>query len=118
VPAHRDIGRPRLPIDRVFTVAGFGTVVTGTLVGGQLVVGQEVEIVPAIAGGRLDRLQSRIRGLQSHGKSIETAAPGTRTAINLAGVETEQLSRGQVGTSPGWLRAADPPAVRLHLPQS
>ncbi len=94
IPAARDIGRPRLPIDRAFTVAGFGTVVTGTLTGGTLRVGQEVEISP-------DGIRARIRGLQSHRKRVEVALPGTRVAINLAGVDVEQLRRGMVVTVPG-----------------
>ena len=95
-PPKRDIGRPRLAIDRVFTVAGFGTVVTGTLVDGSFRVGQEVEIVP---GG----LRSRIRGLQTHGEKVEEATPGSRTAINLVGLAADALTRGQVVTLPGTL---------------
>ncbi len=93
----RDLGRPRLPIDRVFTIAGFGTVVTGTLIDGRLQVGQEVEILP-------QGLKSRIRGLQTHRQKRETAAPGSRVAVNLTGVSTGQLARGNVLTTPGWLR--------------
>src|SRR5262249_51631283 len=96
-PPKRDIGRPRLAIDRAFTIAGFGTVVTGTLVDGSLRVGQEVEIVP---GG----LRSRVRGLQTHRQKGETARPGSRVAVNLAGIAVEELSRGQVLTTAGWLR--------------
>ncbi len=95
-PPHTEHGRPRLPIDRVFTISGFGTVVTGTLIDGPLEVGQEVEVQP---GG----LKSRIRGLQSHRSKVERATPGSRTAVNLAGIAVEDLSRGQVLTSPGWL---------------
>ena len=75
----RDIGRPRLPVDRVFTIAGFGTVVTGTLSDGTLKTGQEVEIQPS-------GLKARIRGLQTHKEKIEAAVPGSRVAINLTGV--------------------------------
>jgi selenocysteine-specific elongation factor len=89
-------GRPRLPVDRVFTLAGFGTVVTGTLIGGLLSVGDEVEIVPPL-------LRARIRGLQTHKKSLEEAVPGSRVAINLTGVDTSQVQRGDVVTAPGWL---------------
>ena len=92
-----DLGRPRLPIDRVFTVAGFGTVATGTLIGGRLQVGQELEVQP---GG----LRSRVRGLQVHKHRVEMAEPGTRVAVNLVGLATEDLRRGQVVTVPGWLR--------------
>ena len=78
-PPRRDTGRPRLPIDRAFTMAGFGTVVTGTLVDGSLAAGDEVEIVP---GG----IRARIRGMQTHRRAIETATPGRRVAVNLSGV--------------------------------
>jgi selenocysteine-specific elongation factor len=96
VPPRADRGRPRLPIDRVFTVAGFGTVVTGTLSEGTLRAGQEVEILP-------DGLKARIRGLQTHKHKIEAAMPGSRVAINLVGVSTDDLERGDVVTTPGWL---------------
>jgi selenocysteine-specific elongation factor len=109
----RDLGRPRLPIDRVFTIAGFGTVVTGTLVDGSFSVGQEVEIVPAIESGHVTTLRSRVRGLQTHRSKVEQAQPGTRTAANLANVEPDQLWRGQVVTMPGWLRPSTAVDVRL-----
>jgi selenocysteine-specific elongation factor len=106
-PAKRDIGRPRLPIDRAFTMAGFGTVVTGTLIDGALAVGQEVEVVP---GG----LRARIRGLQSHREQVERAPPGRRTAVNLAGVAKEDVRRGQVLALPGSLRATNVLDARLR----
>jgi selenocysteine-specific elongation factor len=106
-PARRDLGRPRLPIDRVFTIAGFGTVVTGTLSDGHLTVGQEVEVMP-------QGLKARIRGLQTHKEKIETAMPGSRVAINLGGVSTDQLNRGDVVTLPGALRATKLIDVRLQ----
>jgi selenocysteine-specific elongation factor len=93
-PAHPDLGRPRLPIDRVFSIAGFGTVVTGTLMDGQLRLGQEVEILPT-------GLRGRIRGLQSHKRKEEFAQPGSRTAVNISGVDVEQVERGNVLTYPG-----------------
>ena len=105
-PSKRDIGRPRLAIDRAFTVAGFGTVVTGTLVDGSLRLGQEVQIVP---GG----LRARVRGLQTHRQKVETARPGSRTAVNLAGVALDDLRRGQVLTTPGWLQPASAVDVTL-----
>ncbi len=92
----KDIGRPRLPIDRVFTIAGSGTIVTGTLIDGSLTVGQNVEIVPA-------GLKSRIRGLQTHKAQLTTATPGSRVAVNLVGITTSELQRGEVLTTPGWL---------------
>jgi len=92
----RDIGRPRLSIDRVFTISGSGTVVTGTLIDGSLSRGQEVEILPP-------SLKTRLRGLQTHKARIDTASPGSRVATNLTGVATLQLKRGDVLTNPGWL---------------
>jgi selenocysteine-specific elongation factor len=88
-PARPDLNRPRLPIDRVFTISGFGTVVTGTLQDGHFSIGDEVEILP---GG----MQGRIRGLQTHKKKEETAMPGSRTAVNISGVDMEQIRRGDV----------------------
>ncbi len=105
-PPKRDIGRPRLAIDRAFTISGFGTVVTGTLIDGALRAGQEVEIVP---GGA----RSRIRGLQSHRHKTDAARPGTRVAVNLTGLAVEQLHRGQVLTAPGWLRPTSAVDVSL-----
>jgi selenocysteine-specific elongation factor len=102
-----DSGRPRLPIDRAFTMTGFGTVVTGTLIDGSLRLGEEVEVVP---GG----LKSRVRGLQTHGRKVEEAAPGRRTAVNLAGLAVDQLERGMVVTSPGWLKPVTSVDVRLR----
>ena len=104
----QDTGRPRLPIDRVFTIAGAGTVVTGTLIDGSLSVGQEVEIVPA-------GLKSRLRGLQTHKAREDTASPGSRVAANLVGVTTSQLQRGDVLTRPGWLTPTTMLTVKLSL---
>ncbi|OGN99159.1 MAG: selenocysteine-specific translation elongation factor, partial [Chloroflexi bacterium RBG_13_51_52] len=104
----KDLGRPRLPIDRIFTIAGAGTVVTGTLIDGALATGQEVEIVPT-------GLKSRLRGLQTHKEKIDTAAPGSRVAANLVGLNTTQLTRGDVITIPGWLKPTKSVAVNLKL---
>jgi selenocysteine-specific elongation factor len=93
-----DLDRPRLPIDRVFTMSGFGTVVTGTLVDGSLTVGEELEVVPA---GRL----ARVRGLQQHNHKVETASPGSRVAANLTGIEKDELVRGDVLARPKTLAA-------------
>jgi selenocysteine-specific elongation factor len=102
----RDRGRPRLPVDRVFSISGFGTVVTGTLTDGSLSVGQEVEIQP-------QGLKARIRGLQTHKQKIEQAVPGSRVAVNLTGVRKEDLQRGNVLSTPGWLRSTLLVDVRL-----
>jgi len=86
-------GTPRLPVDRVFSITGFGTVVTGTLLDGNLENGQKVCIMPK-------NISSRIRGIQSHRKKIQKVEPGNRTAINLVGVDVEQIGRGDVITLP------------------
>ncbi len=93
-PPRPDLGRPRLPIDRVFTMSGFGTVVTGTLTDGHLGVGEEVQVLPS-------GLTGRVRGLQTHKKREEQASPGSRTAVNVSGISTEQVRRGEVLTRPG-----------------
>jgi len=107
-PPRPDRGRPRLWIDRVFTIGGFGTVVTGTLVDGHLEVGQEVEVLPR-------SLRARIRGLQTHKTRIQRAVPGSRVAINLTGVSKQDLARGDLVTVPGWLRPTTLADVRLDL---
>jgi selenocysteine-specific elongation factor len=94
-------GRPtdqtaRLPVDRVFTVKGFGTVVTGTLMAGRLAVDDRVEVFPRA-------VQAKIRGLQVHGRTVETAQAGQRTAVNLQGVERAAVERGDVIAPPGAL---------------
>ena len=106
-PQRSDIGRPRLPIDRAFVIKGFGTVVTGTLIDGKLRVGQEVEILPV-------GLRTHIRGLETHKRRIDTALPGSRVAANLAGIPAEDLERGMVITTPGWLKPTQFLDVRLR----
>jgi len=84
----------RLPIDRVFTMKGFGTVVTGTLVSGRIGIDEEVEAAP---GGR----RLKVRGVQVHGQKADAAIAGQRTAINISGVEVQDLARGQALVTPG-----------------
>jgi selenocysteine-specific elongation factor len=91
-------GLLRLPVDRVFTLRGFGTVVTGTLVQGALAIGDELELLPA---GR----RTRVRGLQVHGAVADRVPAGRRAALNLAGLEVSEVSRGDVLTRPGTLLA-------------
>lgn len=98
-PHRPDLGRPRLPVDRVFTMSGFGTVVTGTLIDGAFEVGDKVEVLP---GG----LTGRVRGLQTHKRQEERALPGSRTAMNISGIDLDDIRRGQVIAHPGALRTS------------
>jgi selenocysteine-specific elongation factor len=109
-PPRADVGRPRLWVDRVFTLSGFGTVVTGTLSDGCLRIGDSVEIQP-------QGLRARIRGLQTHKTKREIARPGSRVAINLSGLDRSDVRRGDVIAGPG----VAPPTILLdaayrHLP--
>jgi selenocysteine-specific elongation factor len=111
--ARRAAARPaggvlRLPVDRAFTLRGFGTVVTGTLVSGALAPGDEVELLP---GGR----RARVRGLQVHGAPVERLDAGNRAAVNLAGLEIADVARGDVVVRPGTLRASRLLDVELTL---
>jgi selenocysteine-specific elongation factor len=96
-PAAEDRNRPRLWVDRVFSMKGSGTVVTGTLTGGALREDLEVEILPG--GGH-----ARVRGIQSHHHKLREISPGNRTALNLVGVEPETVQRGDAVTRPGLWR--------------
>ena len=107
-PPKRDVGRPRLPIDRAFTISGFGTVVTGTLIDGKIATGQDVELV--VAGK-----STRIRGLQTHKKGQTEAQPGTRVAANIINVSQDEVGRGEVLTTEGWLQPTDAIDVRLRI---
>lgn len=95
-PLRIDYNQPRLPVDRVFTVEGFGTVVTGTLSGGTLAIGDTIEIQPKA-------IQGRIRGLQSYQQEIEVAIPGSRVAVNISGLSVDDISRGDVLAYPNQL---------------
>ncbi|CAN5623100.1 selenocysteine-specific translation elongation factor [soil metagenome] len=101
-------GRARLPVDRVFAVSGFGTVLTGTLAGEPLNVGQEVELLPS-------GIRGRVRGLQTHGESVEQAVPGSRVAVNLTGVDRDQVKRGDLLSVPGWVEPTRMLDARLRL---
>ena len=107
-PVRRDVGRPRLPVDRSFTMSGFGTVVTGTLLDGSLAVGDEIAAVPG-------DIRGRIRGLQTHRRSLDVARPGSRVAANLSGIDKEAVARGMVVARPGSLETTTVLAVRLAL---
>jgi selenocysteine-specific elongation factor len=101
----------RLPIDRVFTMKGFGTVVTGTLISGTIRKDEELEVLPS--GSRV-----RVRGVQVHGKAAEWATAGQRTALNLAGVSTEDLARGMTLVPAATFEATRRVDVRLNLLRS
>ena len=107
-PARPDLNRPRLPVDRIFTMSGFGTVVTGTLSDGHLSAGDEVEVLPS-------GLKGRIRGLQTHKKKEEKAVPGSRTAVNISGINTEQVQRGDVVAHPDQYQATRRLDARFRL---
>jgi selenocysteine-specific elongation factor len=108
VPAKATDQNPRLPIDRVFTVRGFGTVVTGTLTTGSLSLEDRLEVYPR-------GVQSKVRGLQVHGKVVERATAGQRTAVNLQAVERAAIERGDVLAPPGALLPTVLADVTLEL---
>ncbi len=99
---------PRLPVDRAFSVKGFGTVVTGTLIAGSLKNGDEIEVLPA-------GVRTRVRNLQVHGHDTELALAGQRTAVNLQGINLEQAPRGSVLTLANRLRPTSMLDVRLEI---
>ncbi|MEZ4521071.1 MAG: selenocysteine-specific translation elongation factor [Thermomicrobiales bacterium] len=101
-------GRARLPVDRVFAVSGFGTVVTGTLSGEALEVGQEVELLPSGVRGR-------VRGLQTHGDAVDRAIPGSRVAVNVSGVDRDEVQRGDLLAVPDWVVPTKMLDARLRL---
>ena len=126
VPARGTDATFRLPIDRVFTIRGFGTVVTGTVAAGELALDERVEVYP-------HGLQAKVRGIQTHGQPVSAAVAGQRAAVNLQGIERAAIERGDVLSLPGLLQPtymldatcellADAPApletrqrVRLHV---
>ena len=92
IPPPRDCGKARLFVDRVFTVRGTGTVVTGTLTGGRLSRGKTISLQP-------QNLRARIRAIESHNQSLDVALPGTRTALNLPDLRLDEIPRGSVLTA-------------------
>jgi len=98
----------RLPIDRVFTMKGFGTVITGTLLSGTISLDQEVDILPR-------GIKTRIRGLQSHNRAVQRSVAGQRTAVNLQGVEKDQIARGDTIVSAGYFTATKTLDAKLDL---
>jgi len=101
----------RLPVDRVFTMKGHGTVVTGTMISGSISLGEDVTLYPGST-------TSKVRGLQSHGETVETAQAGRRTAVNLAGLEVDDVHRGDVLARPGSLFPSDVWDIELTVLES
>ncbi|MHB8829766.1 MAG: selenocysteine-specific translation elongation factor [Syntrophales bacterium] len=95
----QDIGILRLPVDRVFTMKGFGTVITGTLISGSVTVGEDVEFFPA-------GFPAKVRGIQVHNEAVKTAEAGQRTAVNLQGADREEIERGSILANVGSLQAS------------
>ncbi|HXA86251.1 MAG TPA: selenocysteine-specific translation elongation factor [Candidatus Dormibacteraeota bacterium] len=108
VPARDIEALFRLPIDRVFTMKGFGAVVTGTLIAGKVKKEEEVEVFPA-------RKRARVRGVQVHGSMADQAIAGQRTALNLAGVQMEELARGMTLAAPGAFEPTQRFEVQISL---
>lgn len=108
VPTRRDSGVFRMPIDRAFTMQGFGTVIAGTILAGQAKIGDKLEILP-------DGLLTRVRGIQVHAKGREESHIGIRTAINLQDIRKDQLRRGQTAVAPGSVTPTTRLDGQLHL---
>ena len=108
IPARHVDAPVRLPIDRVFTMAGFGTIVTGTLWSGRIAVGDTLEVLPQGA-------QVRVRGVQTHGQTVAAGIAGSRVATNLAGVEKKAIERGNVLCAPGAFKPTDLMDIRIRL---
>src|SRR2546428_426867 len=108
IPARQVDAPVRLPVDRAFTMAGFGTIVTGTLWSGRIAVGDTLEILPQ---GK----QVRVRGVQSHSESVAAGIAGSRVAANLAGIEKNEITRGNVVCAPGVFRPTNLMDVRIRL---
>jgi len=98
----------RLPVDRVFTMKGFGTVITGTLISGRVQVGDPIMVYPS-------GVTSKVRGIQVHNRSVTTAEAGMRTAVNFQGLDKEAVSRGEVLSSPDALKSSYMVDVRFHF---
>ncbi|SLM27916.1 Selenocysteine-specific elongation factor [Desulfamplus magnetovallimortis] len=98
----------RLPVDRVFSMKGFGTVITGTLASGKIDVGENIMVFPS-------RVTSKVRGIQVHGKSVESASSGTRTAINFQGLDRENVNRGDILSTPDTLKPSYMVDAHLHF---
>jgi selenocysteine-specific elongation factor len=107
IPERRQAGLFRLPVDRVFTMKGFGTVITGTLIAGKVSVGDPIMLYPS-------KITSKVRGVQVHGASVPAAMAGMRTAINFQGLDRMQVSRGDTVAMPNTLKSSHMVDVSLH----
>lgn len=96
LPFQEEFGPFRLAVDRVFSMKGFGTVITGSSLSGRITVGDELEFYPA-------RIRAKIRGIQVHGNDVELVEAGHRTAINLQGIDKEMVNRGDIAATPGCM---------------
>ncbi len=108
VPVRDSSGAVRLPVDRCFSISGFGTVITGTLSSGKINTGDTLEILPAT-------VSARVREIQAHDQAVDEVVAGQRVALNLSGVNRDQLPRGSVIGTPGLFRTSDRIDVRLNL---
>jgi len=111
IPAHQLSGLFRLPVDRVFSMKGFGTVITGSLVSGSINVGDTIMVYPS-------GVTSKIRGIQVHNQSVEKAESGMRTAINFQGLDKTSVNRGDVLALPGSLKSSYMIDIQLNFLQS
>jgi len=111
IPGRSSSGLFRLPVDRVFTMKGFGTVITGTLISGKVEVGETIMIYPS-------GVTSKVRGIQVHNESVKEAVAGMRTAINFQGLDKTSVDRGEVVSTPGALIPGYMLDVSLHLLKS
>jgi selenocysteine-specific elongation factor len=101
----------RLPVDRVFTMKGFGTVITGTLISGKVRVGDDIKIYPS-------GITSKVRGVQVHNQSVKEASAGMRTAVNFQGLEKSAVKRGEILSNPGVLRSSYMIDIQVHFLRS
>jgi selenocysteine-specific elongation factor len=109
VRARDDSAAARLPIDRVFTIKGFGTVVTGTLIAGRIRIGDEMELLPS------SQRHARVRNIQVHGRTVNEARAGERAAVNLQGLDVDEVARGQAISPAGRFNVSSMLDVRLHV---
>ena len=111
LPPRAQTGVFRLPIDRVFTLKGFGTIVTGTILGGEVKIGDELTVIPT-------GLTARVRGLEVHGAAVEQAVAGHRAALNLGGIAVDELARGDLLAHSGKVAASHILDVELRYLRS